>query len=62
MIASECAPLAKTGGLADVLGALPPALQGLGEQVAVVIPRYGSIDLKAARRVYDRIPVFLGAW
>ncbi len=60
MISSECAPLAKTGGLADVLGALPPALKAAGENVAVVIPRYGSIDLKAARRVYDRLPVFLG--
>ena len=60
MIASECAPLAKTGGLADVLGALPPVLRELGENVAVVIPRYGSIDLKAARRVYDGLPVFLG--
>jgi starch synthase len=60
MISSECAPLAKTGGLADVLGALPPALQAAGENVAVVIPRYGSIDLKAARRVYDRLPVHLG--
>jgi starch synthase len=28
--------------------------------VAVVIPRYGSIDLKGAKRVYDRLPVFLG--
>jgi starch synthase len=61
MISSECAPLAKTGGLADVLAALPPALQAAGESVAVVIPRYGSIDLKSARRVYDRLPVFLGA-
>jgi len=60
MISSECAPLAKTGGLADVLGALPPALKAAGENVAVVIPRYGSIDLKAARRVYDPLPVFLG--
>jgi starch synthase len=60
MIASECAPLAKTGGLADVLGALPSALNAAGESTAVVIPRYGSIDLKAARRVYDRLPVFLG--
>ena len=60
MISSECAPLAKTGGLADVLGALPPALRAAGENVAVVIPRYGSIDLKAARRVYDPLPVFLG--
>ncbi len=60
MIASECAPLAKTGGLADVLGALPAALQAMGEEVAVVIPRYGSIDLKTARRIYDRLAVHLG--
>jgi starch synthase len=26
----------------------------------VVIPRYGSIDLRGARRIYDRLPVFLG--
>jgi len=60
MIASECAPLAKTGGLADVLGALPSALQGLGEDVAVVLPRYGSMDVKAVRRIYDFMPVHLG--
>ena len=27
----------------------------------MVIPRYGSIDLRGARRVYDRLPVYLGA-
>ncbi len=43
MITSEAAPFAKTGGLADVLGALPPALAKLGEEVAVVMPRYGSV-------------------
>jgi starch synthase len=40
MIASEATPFAKTGGLADVLGALPAALTGLGEQIAVVLPAY----------------------
>jgi starch synthase len=40
MVASEAAPFAKTGGLADVLGALPAALAERGEQVAVVIPAY----------------------
>ncbi|MBZ5579206.1 MAG: glycogen synthase GlgA [Acidobacteriia bacterium] len=60
MVSSEAAPLAKTGGLADVVGSLAPALRSLGEEVAVVIPRYGSIDLKSLRRVYDRAPVFLG--
>jgi starch synthase len=40
MVASEATPFAKTGGLADVLGALPPALAERGEQVAVVLPGY----------------------
>jgi starch synthase len=43
-VASECAPYAKTGGLADVLGALPHALGRLGLDVTVVMPRYRSID------------------
>jgi starch synthase len=40
MVASEATPFAKTGGLADVLGALPVALKERGEQVAVVLPAY----------------------
>jgi len=60
MVASEAAPYAKTGGLADVVGSLPAALQAQGEEVAVVIPRYGSISLKNARRVYDRLSIYLG--
>ena len=39
-IASEAIPLAKTGGLADVAGALPLALQALGHQVTVILPLY----------------------
>jgi starch synthase len=42
-VASEVAPYAKTGGLADVLGALPRALAALGHEVTVVAPRYRSI-------------------
>jgi starch synthase len=60
MVSSEAAPLAQTGGLADVVGALPAALREMGDEVAVVVPRYGSIDLKNARRVYDGIVVYLG--
>ncbi len=60
MISSEAAPLAKTGGLADVVGALPGALREFGCEPAVVIPRYGSIPLKNLRRVYDHLPVYLG--
>jgi starch synthase len=43
-VASEVAPYSKTGGLADVLGGLPRALAALGHEVAVVTPRYRSID------------------
>ncbi len=39
-IASEAAPLAKTGGLADVVGALPKALQKSGHQMTVILPFY----------------------
>ena len=60
MVSSEAAPLAKTGGLADVVGSLPHYLRFHGDETAVVIPRYASIDLKGARRVYDSLPVYLG--
>ncbi len=60
MVSSEAAPLAKTGGLADVLGALPSALRGCGDEVAVLIPRYSQVDLAKARRVYDHLPIHLG--
>jgi starch synthase len=59
MVASEAAPFAKTGGLADVVGSLPAALKALGHQVAVLLPRYAAVDLKNARRVYDSLPVWL---
>src|SRR5579863_3596489 len=59
MVASEAAPFAKTGGLADVVGSLPAALKALGHDVAVLLPRYSTIDLKNARRVHDWLPVWL---
>lgn len=39
-VVSECVPFAKTGGLADVAGALPAALAERGHDVRVVLPRY----------------------
>ena len=44
--ASECAPLAKTGGLADVVGTLPKFLNKLGFDARVMIPYHSSIKRK----------------
>lgn len=44
IVAAEMTPFVKTGGLADVIGALPRALVDAGHDVRVVIPRYGWID------------------
>ncbi|BBH19582.1 glycogen synthase [Paenibacillus baekrokdamisoli] len=41
--ASEAVPLVKTGGLADVVGSLPKALQARGAEVCVILPKYGVI-------------------
>ena len=43
-IASEGVPYVKSGGLADVVGALPKALAYLGHEVIVILPRYAAID------------------
>jgi len=51
MVASEGEPFAKTGGLADVLGALPRALVRLGHEVDVVMPRYRGIEAEPTGRV-----------
>ena len=48
MVASEAVPFAKTGGLADVVAALPKALGALGHEVTVVIPRYRGIAVTGA--------------
>ena len=49
--ASECAPLAKTGGLADVVGTLPKALQKLGIDARVIIPYHRKIKEKYANQI-----------
>ena len=57
MVASEAVPFAKTGGLADVVGALPRALVRLGHDVDVVMPRYRGI---LAGEPHMSLPVALG--
>ncbi|WEK55562.1 MAG: glycogen synthase GlgA [Candidatus Cohnella colombiensis] len=46
--ASEAMPLVKTGGLADVVGALPKALAKRGAEVTVILPKYGEIPEEIA--------------
>ena len=62
MITAECVPYAKTGGLADVVGALPQTLQQMGHNVMVVMPRYSSIDgaKHGLRRHWDSFGVWMG--
>ncbi|MBP3541283.1 MAG: glycogen synthase GlgA [Clostridia bacterium] len=43
---SECVPFVKTGGLADVVGALGPVLAKMGHDVRVMVPMYTAIDSK----------------
>ena len=63
MAASEATPYAKTGGLADVIGALPFSLRARGEDVAVALPLYRTAMrfVANADRVYDRMRVRLGS-
>ena len=46
-VSSEGLPYSKTGGLADVVEALPAALQALGHEVAVLLPRYHGNKIKS---------------
>ena len=56
-VASECVPYSKTGGLADVVGALPRALANLGHEVSVYLPRYRQTKLTDPQTVVASITV-----
>jgi starch synthase len=59
LASSEVAPFAKTGGLADVAGALPKALKALGHDIRVALPKYRMVDnaKHGLRRILPKLPV-----
>lgn len=58
-LSAEVVPFAKTGGLADVAGALPMAIRALGNDIRVCMPRYARIDLEkfGLTRLIDGVKV-----
>ncbi len=56
-VTSECVPFVKTGGLADVVGALPKVLNEKGCDARVILPKYGAIPqrYKDEMRYIDHI-------
>ncbi|CAK0747843.1 Glycogen synthase 2 [Gammaproteobacteria bacterium] len=58
---SEVHPLAKTGGLADVSGSLPPALRALGYDVRLILPAYPEALARCERLTLVRLLELPGA-
>lgn len=57
MVASECAPFAKTGGLADAVAGLSSALVRLGHDVTLMLPGYRGLSADAADAGYVFVPL-----
>ena len=54
MVTSEASPFAKTGGLADVSGSLPGALNKEGVDTRVILPKYGTIPVEWKGRIFHK--------
>ena len=64
-VASECSPFARTGGLGDVVGALPVALHRRGIDVRIVMPLYAGLPWRQLERLEGSlgVPIWFGtAW
>ncbi len=55
--ASECAPFIKTGGLGDVIGALPKALKKQGVSVSVILPKYEDLPFEFKQEITHQISI-----
>jgi starch synthase len=62
MVTSEARPFAKTGGLADVCGALPLALARLGHRVTIVLPKYRTTKTDGAAGEAAQVPFGLHSY
>lgn len=58
-VVSECVPFIKSGGLADVAGALPKELRSLGTDVRVILPKYGGIPQEFRSRMKRKKEFFV---
>ena len=61
-VAAEGAPFSKTGGLGDVIGALPKSLVKAGHEVAVILPYYDMVEAKFGDQIEDvlQFEVYVG--